>query len=127
MYDFFCNNYYKYKLFHDRVHSNSMFIYELVNKVLEKINIYQKELYINRYFSEGFDSPMQYFWYNFMKCSFNNNELYYTRQSVNIEKWFYLYIIHIVRKKQYNKSKFKYNLYRLINKNKIIKYKNTTN
>jgi hypothetical protein len=93
MFDYFINNYKKYRLFQGRGYPSSRFFFELVNKILIRLNYNPNTEFIDHYYAQNTGEPIPYYWYKF--CNFSFDNIYFTKGNIQITEceWYYILLL----------------------------------
>lgn len=93
IFDYYKNNYKKYRLFMGRSYPSSRFFFELTNRILITLNYNPNNEFIDYYYAKNTSEPIPDYWYKFCNFSFDNT--YYTFKNIKITEceWYYILLL----------------------------------
>lgn len=93
MFDFYKNNYKKYRLFQGRSYPSSRFFFELTNRILIYLGYSPNEVFKDLYFAENTGEPIADYWYNFCNFTFNKQHFIIKNLKIDEDEWYYLLLL----------------------------------
>jgi hypothetical protein len=95
MYDFFCENYKKHRLFMGRGYPSSFFFFNLSNKILNKLNFLQNDVFEDTHCFENATDHIHGYMYKYLKLEFDNVTYMHGHHQVSeIEHFYMLFLIN---------------------------------
>jgi hypothetical protein len=93
MFNYFIENYKKYRLFQGRSYPSSRFFYEVTNKILSFLNIKMNDVFIDTHYAFNTSEPIPEYWHKFNGFLFDNT--FHITENIPITEyeWFYLLLL----------------------------------
>lgn len=99
MFNYFIENYKKYRLFQGRSYPSSRFFYELTNKILSLLNIKINDVFKDLHYAFNTSEPIPEYWHKFNGFLFDNT--YYTCGNIPITEYEWFYILLLSKNRQH--------------------------
>ena len=99
MFNYFIENYKKYRLFQGRSYPSSHFFYELTNKILSLLNIKINDVFKDSHFALNTSKPIPEYWHKINGFLFDNT--FHIKENIAITEYEWFYLLLLSKKNQH--------------------------